>query len=116
MCESNISGRADKKFCSDNCKSISHYEHRRENEKLYFKIDRQLKINRKVLKKYNLSGYTTINKAELLAEGFNPKYFTHYWKNRKGDVYLFVYEFGFLSLRKNGKEKYLLIKWQDYMA
>ena len=116
VCETKLTGRTDKKFCSDKCKSIEHYVKRRKNEPLFFKIDRQLKINRKILKRYNVSGYTTIRKSQLLNEGFNPKFFTHYWKNAAGDVYLFVYEFGFLSLKKNGKDKYLLIKWQDYMA
>jgi len=31
----------------------------------------------------------------LIDQGFNPKFFTHYWKNNKGDVYLFCYEYGF---------------------
>ena len=47
--------------------------------------------------------------------GFNPKYFTHYWKNQKGDVYLFCYEFGFLKRTENGKAKYILVEWQKYM-
>ncbi|WP_348647002.1 hypothetical protein [Arenibacter sp. S6351L] len=48
-------------------------------------------------------------------EGFDPQFFTHYWKNQKGDVYLFVYEYGFLNKRHNGKDKYILVIWQDYM-
>ncbi len=42
-------------------------------------------------------------------------FFTHYWKNAKGDVYLFVYEYGFLKKVENNNEKYVLIQWQDYM-
>jgi len=47
--------------------------------------------------------------------GFNPKYFTHYWKNSKGEVYLFCYEYGFLSKNNNGVEKYILVRHQAYM-
>ena len=61
------------------------------------------------------SGFTTIRKSELVAEGFDPKFFTHYWKNQKGDLYLFVYEYGFLNTKINGKEKYILVTWQNYM-
>ena len=61
------------------------------------------------------SGYTTIRRSELMEEGFDPKFFTHYWKNQKGDVYLFVYEYGFLKLTDKGKDKYVLVIWQDYM-
>ncbi|MFT7052141.1 MAG: hypothetical protein ACJAZK_002765, partial [Psychroserpens sp.] len=33
----------------------------------------------------------------------------------KGDVYLFVYEFGFLKREEHNIGKYILVKWQDYM-
>ncbi|MGB5360161.1 MAG: hypothetical protein WBM94_05585 [Eudoraea sp.] len=116
ICGMLLKGRSDKKFCSTKCKSINQYENRQQTEAFFLKVDRQLKINRKILKRYNKSGFTTLRKSEMTAEGFNPKFFTHYWKNRKGEVYLFVYEYGFLSTRNNGKEKYVLVTWQDYMA
>jgi len=67
------------------------------------------------LKLYNKAGKATLRKEVLLEEGFNPRYFTHYWKNQKGQVYLFCYEYGFLALKENKREKYVLVKWQDYM-
>ena len=79
------------------------------------KIDNQLKLNRRLLKNYNKAGKAVIRKNDLLAEGFNPKYFTHYWKNSKSDVYLFCYEYGYLAREENSKQKYILVKWQDYM-
>jgi len=115
VCDAVVKGRSDKKFCSKKCKSIHQYENREKTEGFYLKVNQHLRINRKLLKKYNRSGYTTIRKQELVAEGFNPNFFTHYWKNRKGEVYLFVYEYGFLSIRNNGKEKFVLVTWQDYM-
>ncbi|MCK0147181.1 hypothetical protein MWU78_16100 [Arenibacter sp. F26102] len=115
VCDILVKGRSDKIFCSAKCRSINQYDNRQETEAFYLKVDRQLKINRKLLKKYNRSGYTTIRKSELIEEGFDPKFFTHYWKNQKGDVYLFVYEYGFLKIADKGKEKYVLVIWQDYM-
>ncbi|WP_339712507.1 hypothetical protein [uncultured Kriegella sp.] len=115
ICGSPVKGRSDKRFCSTKCKSINQYENRGKTEGFYLKVDRQLRINRKLLKKYNRSGYTTIRKSELIGEGFDPKFFTHYWKNKKGDVYLFVYEYGFLGKKANDKEKFVLVMWQDYM-
>ncbi len=110
-----VVGRSDKLFCSIKCKSIKQYEDRQENEKFYLQIDKQLKVNRKLLRRYNKSGVSTIRKSELINKGFNPNYFTHFWKNQKGDVYLFVYEYGFLKVKHNQKEKYVLVKWQKYM-
>ncbi|MBC8769358.1 hypothetical protein H4O18_15280 [Arenibacter sp. BSSL-BM3] len=116
VCGTTVKGRSDKKFCSIKCRSINQYENRQETEAFYLKVDRQLKINRKLLKKYNRSGYTTIRKTVLIENGFNPKFFTHYWKNQKGDVYLFVYEYGFLFKADKGRDKYVLVIWQEYMA
>lgn len=115
VCASSVKGRSDKLFCSTKCKSINQYENRQVAEGFYFYVDKQLRTNRKILKRYNKSGFTTIRKSELTAKGFNPKFFTHYWKNKKGEVYLFVYEYGFLRKRDKGKDKYVLVIWQDYM-
>ncbi len=115
VCEMEIRGRTDKKFCSLKCKSAYQYQKHKTEEVLYHTIDKQLKTNRKLLKAYNKSGLSTIRKEKLLSEGFNPKYFTNYWKNQKGQVYLFCYEYGFLELKEKGKEKYILVTWQDYM-
>ena len=112
-CNEKLQGRTDKKYCSAHCKSAHQYQNRKAEEELYYKIDKKLKTNRKLLKAYNKSGMSTVRKEKLLEEGFDPKYFTHYWKNQKGQVYLFCYEYGFLHLKE--KEKYLLVTWQEYM-
>lgn len=114
-CGQELKGRSDKKFCDVYCKSAYHYSRRRTSKNFYLKVDRQLKRNRKLLKYYNKAGKVTIRAQTLIEQGFNPKFFTHYWKNRTGDVYLFVYEFGFLKRTENGKQKYILVTWQPYM-
>lgn len=116
-CNREISGRTDKKFCDTYCKSAWHYEKSRQGKAgFYAKVDRQLKLNRKILKSFNKAGKATVRAQTLLDRGFNPNFFTHYWKNKQADVYLFVYEFGFLSKMENGKKKYILVTWQDYMG
>jgi predicted nucleic acid-binding Zn ribbon protein len=115
VCESPLKGRSDKKFCSTKCKSIHQYETRQEKEAFYLEVDQRLKTNRKVLKTYNFRGFTTVRKELLINDGFDPNFFTHYWKNSKGDIYLFVYDYGFLDLKKSGKDKYLIVQWQEYM-
>ena len=117
FCKEELEGRVDKLFCNPNCKSSYHYEKSKEKEaNLYNRIDQQLKTNRRLLKNFNKAGKTTVRKSVLLESGFNPKYFTHYWKNHTNDIYLFCYEFGFLELKEKGKDKYLLVHWQDYMG
>jgi len=115
-CNKEIEGRIDKKFCSEYCKSAYHYKKNQDKEKsLFNEIDKQLKLNRRILKDFNRAGKATVRKQVLLATGFNPKYFTHYWKNSNGQVYLFCYEYGFLALKENQKDKYVLVQWQPYM-
>lgn len=72
-------------------------------------------MNRQLLNHFNKAGKAIIRKEELVKAGFNPKFFTHYWKNQQGDVYLFCYEYGFLEKKEQNKSKYVLVKWQDYM-
>ena len=114
-CGGEVKGRSDKKYCSAACKSSDHYDKRVEKDKFYIEVDRQLKTNRKLLKKYNQTGYTILRKDVLLNEGFNPNFFTHYWKNHEGLLYLFVYDLGFADVSKDGKEKYVIVEWQEYM-
>ncbi len=115
-CKKQITGRTDKKYCNLHCKSAYQYQQAKEQpERFYNIVDNQLKLNRKILKEFNRGGKVTV-RAELINEmGFDANFFTHYWKNQKGDVYLFVYEFGFLKKLENGKEKYVLVLWQEYM-
>ncbi len=115
-CGKEISGRSDKKFCDVYCKSTYHYQKEKEQTPSFYRqVEKQLKLNRKLLKNFNKAGKSTIRATLLVEEGFNPNYFTHFWKNQKGEVYLFVYEFGFLRISENGKDKYILVKWQNYM-
>jgi len=115
-CSEKVAGRIDKLFCTPYCRSAFHYQKRKLKGKTLFKsIDETLKKNRRLLAHYNTAGKAVIRKEELLKAGFNPKYFTHYWKNPSGDVYLFCYEYGFLERKENNKAKYVLVHWQDYM-
>jgi hypothetical protein len=113
-CKKPLFGRSDKKYCDGHCKSAFDYEARKQNTNLYYKIDRQLKKNRRLLRKFNQDGRTLIEKTILLKEGFDPNYFTHYWKNNKEQVFLFCYEYGFLLLQDQGKSVYLLEHWNAH--
>jgi hypothetical protein len=116
-CQKELVGRTDKKFCDPQCKSAYQYKQSKEQpERFYDKVDNQLKLNRKLLKEYNKGGKVTVRSSILISEGFNPNFFTHYWKNKKGDVYLFVYEFGFIKKSEHNVDKFVLVKWQDYMS
>ncbi len=115
-CNEIVKGRVDKIFCSPFCKSSYHYNKNLENEdNTFVKIDKILKQNRRILKSFNKAGKSTVRKETLIDEGFNPKYFTHYWKGTNNNLYLFCYEYGFMETSEKGNPKYVLITWQKYM-
>lgn len=116
-CKKELIGRTDKKFCDSQCKSAYQYQQGKEQpERFYNKVDNQIKLNRKILKDFNKGGKVTVRAEILKGKGFDPNFFTHYWKNNKSQVYLFVYEYGFLKTSERNIEKYVLVLWQDYMS
>jgi len=108
-------GRIDKKFCDDLCRMAYHKEKRElETPVIFFAIEKQLKINRRVLRRFNPGAKVTVRKKHLYDAGFNEKCFTHVWKNNRGKAFWFVYEYGFTKVEKS-TEHFLLVIWQSYM-
>jgi len=108
-------GRRDKKYCNAHCRSAFQYSENVNNEPTYHKVKKALSKNRLIMKRYNKSGFAAVRKETLIKEGFDPKYNTHSWRNRKGEEYRFVFEFGFLEDSSSTHLKYKLVTWQDYM-
>jgi hypothetical protein len=112
-CGKELPGRIGQKFCTVYCKSAYHYKKSKSKEsRRYDKVLTQLKLNRRILKMYNLSGQSQIKEELLLKEGFDFDYYTNTWTAKNGNLYYFCFEYGFRDLEDG---KYMLIKWQDYM-
>ncbi|MEL6989667.1 MAG: hypothetical protein AAGK97_17795, partial [Bacteroidota bacterium] len=84
QCKQQISGRKDKKFCDDYCRGTYHYLAKRDNPKnsFFISVKKQLQLNRKILKQFNQGGKVTVRQELLFRKGFNPKFFTHYWRSK----------------------------------
>ena len=66
-CGDPFSGRADKKFCSESCRSTHFYYHNQKKEdSLFKKIDKQLKGNRRILKGFNRAGKASVRSRYYL--------------------------------------------------
>lgn len=103
-----IHGRADKKFCSDYCRNHYH-NHRNQSSNAYVRqINYVLRKNRRILAKFNTHGTTKIRKSTLIKEGFDFDHMTSIYTSRKGHIYFFCYEQGYLPLDKD--MVYLLVK------
>jgi len=115
-CNAEVKGRADKKFCNSHCRSAFQYSKNIKDQPFYEHVRKKLNKNRLILKQYNKSELSTTRKENLIAQGFDPRFTTHSWKNRKGDEYKFVYEYGFLEKPTPYGIKFVLIVWQAYMS
>lgn len=98
-CGRTVHGRADKKFCNDYCRNAYNNVLKSINSPVVRNINNVLQKNRRILE--TLLGEEELKKTtkeKLLAQGFQFKYATHTYTNKKGDVYVFCYEYGYLPL------------------
>jgi len=75
-------------------------------------INNALKRNRHILQELlpDTTDKKTVSKEKMMQQGFQFKYLTHTYTNKKGAVYYFVYDFGYLPLANN---LYLLVKKRE---
>ncbi|MNK06387.1 hypothetical protein D3C87_242820 [compost metagenome] len=95
-CHTDIKGRADKKFCDDQCRN--NYNNKRKSEDGAFvkKINQILNKNRRLLRDENNNGNSSVKKDILIKRGFDFDYHTHYYLADTGNVYVFCYEYGYM--------------------
>lgn len=109
-CGEKIIGRADKKFCSDQCR-ISYNNKLNSDETNYVRnVNNILRKNRRVLMELNTTGKTRVAADKLKEKGFNFGYFTSTYTTKEGALYHFCYEQGYLEMDKNF---YLLVVKKD---
>jgi hypothetical protein len=114
-CGDEILGRADKKFCSDQCRNTYNNRLNSDTSNTVRNINNILRKNRRILQDHNKqSGKTMVAKDTLLSKGFNFTYFTHMYTTKKGAIYHFCYEQGYLFLED--KNLYLLVENKDKEA
>ncbi len=111
-CGDPVTGRSDKKFCSDSCRNA--YNNRLNRDEINFmrKINRILRKNRLILSRLNPHGKAKVSYRELMDEDFNFNYYTNVYKTKAGKTYYFVYEQGYLEL---DDDKFALVKRENYV-
>jgi len=100
-CGSELFGRIDKKYCSDQCRTQYYNRTHSKNKNLYRDINAILKKNHTVLQKLNPSGKTKVSEIRLLENGFKLNYFTNLYTTKKGITYYFCYDQGLIKM-ENG--------------
>jgi hypothetical protein len=93
----------DKKFCNDYCRN-TYNNHLNSDSNSYIRnINLNLRKNRRILESFlPASQYRRIiPKHQLFGKGYRFKYFTHSYSNRKGKLFHFCYEYGYLLMEKD---------------
>lgn len=106
-CGHPLSGRTDKKFCGDHCRSHYHNQLNRNRLESYKKVNRILRKNAGVLEAMISSGHRQASRQSLAAAGFNFRFFTHEDYERSGRLVRYCYQFGYLQL---DIQEYLLLQ------
>lgn len=101
-CGEAITGRMDKKFCSDMCRN--NYNNRLNSDVNNYvrNVNNILRKNRRILSELTpAEGKINVHKDKLVNKGFSFNYFTHIYTTQKGSSYRFVYEYGYLQLEND---------------
>jgi len=109
-CDTALLGRADKKFCDDQCRSNYNNRLKAGDYSFINLVNQILKKNRKILKSQNPESKIKIKRDTLLSKGFDFNFHTYTYTTKKGSVYFFCYEYGYLVL---GNEEVLLVKREE---
>ena len=114
QCGSQLTGRSDKRFCSDQCRTMTHNVRKKgdESEALMRHINQVLRRNRNILRQASPNGKTTLRRAVLEISGFDFRYFTHLYRTKQGNTYYLCYDYGYLLL---DDDKVLIVNHQPYM-
>ena len=97
-CGSKITGRADKKFCSDQCRVAYNNRIRGERTNYVRNVNNILGKNRRILEELNPTGKTKVNRNKLSIKGFDFTYHTDTYRTKEGAYYRYCYEQGFLEI------------------
>ena len=116
ICNAPVTGRLDKKYCSDQCRHLANNKHKLESQQNLIDSNRVLRRNRTILKKLCPEGKATVRRSVLTDLGFNPSYFTSLFITEKKQVYYLSYDYGFTPIIDKGVQKALIIRRQDYMG
>ena len=113
-CGDIIRGRADKKFCSDQCRNNYNNRLNRDSNNFVRNVHGLLRKNRRILADLYNDGKTTVHKDALYALGFNFSFFTHVVQTREGKTCQYCFEYGFFEKGNDFIELRLNSAYLDY--
>lgn len=112
FCGEKLRGRADKKFCDSGCRNSYNNQKYTVVSNTVRNISNRLKKNRRILMEILPEEETTkkTNRDYLNKKGFDFQYFTHIYTTKKGKIYHYVFDMGYLDL---GDDWFLIVRKND---
>ena len=108
QCGQEMQGRADKKFCSTDCKNRYHIETRHATRDAVIEIDGYLHRNREILALLMGNAMKIeIDRLVLSRTGFRYEYHTGTYLNKEGKTYRLVYDFAWMDF---SDQKVLIVR------
>ncbi len=111
-CDEKVLGRADKKFCSDQCRNTYNNKLNGNSNNHIRNVNNILRKNRRIIEELCPKGKSRVSKDKLITSGFNFTYMTSRFVTGKGDIYHYCYEYGYRELEK---DHYMLVLKQGYV-
>lgn len=106
-CETVLSGRVDKKFCSDYCRNAYNNRQRQDYTNEMRNINNILRKNRKILADLAPNDKSKSTRENLYKLGFNFDYHTNTLTTKTGNFYKFCYDYGYLQI---DEENFAIVK------
>ncbi len=100
-CGEKILGRADKKYCSDQCRISFNNRLNSDETSLMRNINNILRKNRRILQELNKTGKSRVSKARMSEKGFDFNYHTSTYTTKEGAQYFYCYDQGYLPVDQN---------------
>ena len=110
-CGEKIIGRADKKFCSDQCRIAYNNKLNSDGTNYVRNVNNILRKNWRILTELNPEGKAKVPSEKLKALGFDFRYFTSIYKTKEGAQYFYCYDQGYLPIEK---DYFLLVIKKDF--
>jgi predicted nucleic acid-binding Zn ribbon protein len=113
FCGKSLSGRSDKKYCNDQCRTNFSNDLKMKENLDIRTISLALKKNRNILRKFiGVKDANLVTEDLLRNSGFRFDYHTHYFTSElQKNVFTFCYDYGYRNI---GNKKYKIIRtWRN---
>lgn len=112
-CDYELKGRSDQKFCSDLCRNAFNNQLNSDNSNFTRNVNNILRRNRRILEKLCPYNKAKSTKGKMAIEGYNFNYHTNSFTTKKGQEYIFCYDYGYLELSDN---EIIIVKRKEYVG